>query len=212
MWKETIDDYILRHSDEEGQLLAALNRDAHVNLLQPRMLSGHLQGRFLKMLCRMARPARVLEIGTYTGYATLCLAEGLPTGGHVDTIELNDEMEDFIRKYLDQSPFRDRVTLHIGDARAVIPTLEGAFDLVFIDADKRHYSAYYDLVFPRVRPGGLILADNTLWDGHVVESPTPTDRQTLGIMAFNDKIKRDERVEKVILPLRDGLTLIWKKL
>ena len=212
MWKETIDDYILRHSDEEGQLLAALNRDAHVNLLQPRMLSGHLQGRFLKMLCRMARPARVLEIGTYTGYATLCLAEGLPTGGHVDTIELNDEMEDFIRKYLDQSPFRDRVTLHIGDARAVIPTLEGEFDLVFIDADKRHYSAYYDLVFPRVRPGGLILADNTLWDGHVVESPAPTDRQTLGIMAFNDKIKRDERVEKVILPLRDGLTLIWKKL
>ena len=212
MWKETIDDYILRHSDEEGQLLAALNRDAHVNLLQPRMLSGHLQGRFLKMLCRMARPARVLEIGTYTGYATLCLAEGLPTGGHVDTIELNDEMEDFIRKYLDQSPFRDRVTLHIGDARAVIPTLEGEFDLVFIDADKRQYSAYYDLVFPRVRPGGLILADNTLWDGHVVESPTPTDRQTLGIMAFNDKIKRDERVEKVILPLRDGLTLIWKKL
>ncbi len=212
MWKETIDDYILRHSDEEGQLLAALNRDAHVNLLQPRMLSGHLQGRFLKMLCRVARPARVLEIGTYTGYATLCLAEGLPTGGHVDTIELNDEMEDFIRKYLDQSPFRDRVTLHIGDARAVIPTLEGEFDLVFIDADKRHYSAYYDLVFPRVRPGGLILADNTLWDGHVVESPAPTDRQTLGIMAFNDKIKRDERVEKVILPLRDGLTLIWKKL
>ena len=132
--------------------------------------------------------------------------------GHVDTIELNDEMEDFIRKYLEQSPFRDRVTLHIGDARAVIPTLEGAFDLVFIDADKRQYSAYYDLVFPRVRPGGLILADNTLWDGHVVESPAPTDRQTLGIMAFNDKIKRDERVEKVILPLRDGLTLIWKKL
>ena len=212
MWKETIDDYILRHSDEEGQLLAALNRDAHVNLLQPRMLSGHLQGRFLKMLCRVARPARVLEIGTYTGYATLCLAEGLPTGGHVDTIELNDEMEDFIRKYLEQSPFRDRVTLHIGDARAVIPTLEGEFDLVFIDADKRQYSAYYDLVFPRVRPGGLILADNTLWDGHVVESPAPTDRQTLGIMAFNDKIKRDERVEKVILPLRDGLTLIWKKL
>ena len=212
MWKETIDDYILRHSDEEGQLLAALNRDAHVNLLQPRMISGHLQGRFLKMLCRVARPARVLEIGTYTGYATLCLAEGLPTGGHVDTIELNDEMEDFIRKYLEQSPFRDRVTLHIGDARAVIPTLEGEFDLVFIDADKRQYSAYYDLVFPRVRPGGLILADNTLWDGHVVESPAPTDRQTLGIMAFNDKIKRDERVEKVILPLRDGLTLIWKKL
>lgn len=212
MWTETIDDYIRAHSDEEGQLLAALNRDAHVNLLQPRMLSGHLQGRVLKMFCRMTRPARVLEIGTYTGYATLCLAEGLPPGGHVDTIEINDEMEDFIRKYLDQSPFRDRVTLHIGDARAVIPTLEGEFDLVFIDADKRHYSAYYDLVFPRVRPGGLILADNTLWDGHVVESPTPTDRQTLGIMAFNDMIKRDDRVEKVILPLRDGLTLIWKKI
>ena len=161
MWKETIDDYILRHSDEEGQLLAALNRDAHVNLLQPRMLSGHLQGRFLKMLCRMARPARVLEIGTYTGYATLCLAEGLPTGGHVDTIELNDEMEDFIRKYLEQSPFRDRVTLHIGDARAVIPTLEGEFDLVFIDPpyDANLQEKALAAVIPRLSEAGLLYVE-----------------------------------------------------
>lgn len=207
----TLEDYILSHSDEEGELLAALNRDAHVNILRPRMLSGHLQGRILKMFCRMLRPERVLEIGTYTGYATLCLAEGMPEGAVIHTLEINDEMEDFIRKYINQSPHREKIRLHIGDALELIPQLEETFDLVFIDADKRLYAAYYDLIFPKLRPGGLILADNTLWDGKVVEETPASDKQTLGILAFNEKIKQDERVEKVILPLRDGLTMIWKK-
>lgn len=211
MWSEAIEEYILSHSDDEGELLAALNRDANVNLLRPRMLSGHLQGRILKMFCRMLAPKRVLEIGTYTAYATLCMAEGMAPDGRIHTIEINDEMEDFINKYLDRSPYMEKITVHFGDALEVIPKLGGEFDLVFIDADKRLYSEYYDLVFPMVRPGGLILADNTLWDGHVVEVPRSADKQTLGIMAFNDKIKRDDRVEKVILPLRDGLTMIWKK-
>lgn len=211
MWSEAIEEYILSHSDDEGELLAALNRDANVNLLRPRMLSGHLQGRILKMFCRMLAPKRVLEIGTYTAYATLCMAEGMAPDGRIHTIEINDEMEDFINKYLERSPYKEKVSVHFGDALEVIPKLGGEFDLVFIDADKRLYSEYYDLVFPMVRSGGLILADNTLWDGHVVEVPRSADKQTLGIMAFNDKIKRDDRVEKVILPLRDGLTMIWKK-
>ena len=206
----TIDEYILSHSDEEGALLSALNRDANVNLLRPRMLSGHLQGRILKMFCRMLRPRRVLEIGTYTGYATLCMAEGLEEGALIHTLEINDEMEDFIMKYLKQSPHQDKIRVHFGDALDIIPALGETFDLVFIDADKRLYSEYFDLVFPMVRAGGLILADNTLWDGHVVEEH-PKDKQTLGILSFNDKIKEDPRIEKVILPLRDGLTMIWKK-
>ena len=207
----TIEEYILSHSDDEGALLKALERDAHVNLLRPRMLSGHLQGRILKMFCRMMQPRRVLEIGTYTGYATLCLAEGLPEDGLVHTLEINDEMEDFIFKYLNQSPLQEKIRVHFGDAMEIIPQLDEQFDLVFIDADKRLYSAYYDLVFPKVRAGGLILADNTLWDGKVVETSPASDKQSLGILAFNEKIKQDERVEKVILPLRDGLTMIWKK-
>ena len=207
----TIEEYILSHSDDEGALLKALERDAHVNLLRPGMLSGHLQGRILKMFCRMMQPRRVLEIGTYTGYATLCLAEGLPEDGLVHTLEINDEMEDFIFKYLNQSPLQEKIRVHFGDAMEIIPQLDEQFDLVFIDADKRLYSAYYDLVFPKVRAGGLILADNTLWDGKVVETIPASDKQSLGILAFNEKIKQDERVEKVILPLRDGLTMIWKK-
>lgn len=207
----TIDDYILSHSDEEGVLLSALNRDANVNLLRPRMLSGHLQGRILKMFCRMMRPRRVLEIGTYTGYATLCMAEGLEEGALIHTLEINDEMEDFIRKYLDRSLHKDKIQVHFGDALAIIPVLGETFDMVFIDADKRLYAEYFDLVFPLVRPGGLILADNTLWDGKVLEEPHTSDKQTIGILSFNDKIKEDTRIEKVILPLRDGLTMIWKK-
>lgn len=207
----TIDDYILSHSDDEGVLLSALNRDANVNLLRPRMLSGHLQGRILKMFCRMLRPRRILEIGTYTGYATLCMAEGLEDNGLIHTLEINDEMEDFIKKYLSASPDSYKIRLHLGDAMEIIPVLDEVFDMVFIDADKRLYSDYYDLVFPKVRPGGLILADNTLWDGKVLEEPHQSDKQTIGILSFNDKIKEDPRVEKVILPLRDGLTMIWKK-
>lgn len=210
MTKE-IESYILSHSDEEGSLLAALNRDANVNLLRPRMLSGHLQGRILKMFCRMLKPKRVLEIGTYTGYATLSMAEALEKDAEIHTLEINDEMEDFIRKYVSQSPDKDKIKLYFGDAMEIIPAMDESFDLVFIDADKRLYSDYYDLIFDKLPAGALILADNTLWDGKVLEPLHPADKQTAGILAFNDKIKADQRVEKVILPLRDGLTMIWKK-
>lgn len=208
---ELIENYILSHIDEEGDLLKQLNRDAHVNLLRPRMLSGHLQGRLLKMLCRLMQPKRILEIGTYTGYATLCLAEGSPDDAEIHTIEVNDELEDFIRKYLDQTKQKDNIHLHIGDAIEIIPTIDCIFDLVFIDANKRVYQEYYDLIFDKVRSGGLIIVDNTLWDGKVLEEAKPSDKQTLGIQKFNEMLNYDVRIEKIILPLRDGLTLIYKK-
>ncbi|MDH6303400.1 caffeoyl-CoA O-methyltransferase [Parabacteroides sp. PF5-5] len=208
---DALDDYILSHIDEEGDLLAELNRDAHVNLLRPRMLSGHLQGRILKMFCRMLRPRRILEIGTYTGYATLCMAEGIDDDALIYSIEINDEMEDFINKYVSKSPDKHKIKVCFGDAMDIIPSLGETFDMVFIDADKRLYSAYFDLVFPFVREGGIILADNILWDGKVLTPPQPADKQTVGILDFNEKIKQDTRIEKVILPLRDGLTVIWKK-
>lgn len=211
MEQDNIEQYILSHIDEEGDLLKNLNRDAHVNLLRPRMISGHLQGRLLKMFCRMIQPKYILEIGTYTAYATLCLAEGASDDAEIHTIEVNDELEDFVMKHLHKSKLKDKIHLHIGDAIQIIPTIDCIFDLVFIDANKRHYCEYYDLIFDKVRPGGLIIADNTLWDGKVLEIPHPTDKQTIGIQAFNDMLEKDNRVEKVILPIRDGLTLIWKK-
>ena len=206
----TLEDYILDHIDGEGEQLSRLNRDAHVNLLRPRMLSGHLQGRILKMLVRMHQPKRILEIGTYTGYATLCLAEALQEGGKIHTIEKDDEMEDFIRKQFKLSENENKIHLHIGDAVEIIPQLTDNFDMVFIDADKRLYCKYYDLIFDKVNEGGVILADNTLWDGKVLENPHPNDKQTVGIQLFNEKIKQDKRIEKVLLPLRDGLTVIYK--
>lgn len=208
---EAIENYILSRIDQESELLKQLNRDAHVNLLKPRMLSGHLQGRMLKMFCRMMNPKYILEIGTYTAYATLCLAEGADNDAEIHTIEVNDELEDFILKHLHKSKLKDKIHLHIGDAMEIIPQIDRMFDLVFIDANKRHYIEYYNLIFDKVRPGGLIIADNTLWDGHVLETPKPSDKQTIGIQQFNDMIAKDDRVEKVILPIRDGLTLIWKK-
>lgn len=208
---EAIEQYILDHIDEEGELLQSLNRDAHVNLLRPRMLSGHLQGRILKMFCRLLQPKNILEIGTYTAYATLCLAEGAPEGAEIHTIEVNDELEDFIMKYLHQTKLKDKIHLHLGNAMEIIPTLDCMFDLIFIDANKRFYIEYYNLIFDKVRSGGLIIADNTLWDGKVLEVPKPGDKQTIGIQQFNDLVAADDRVETVIVPLRDGLTLIWKK-
>lgn len=208
---EAIESYILSRIDQESELLKQLNRDAHVNLLKPRMLSGHLQGRMLKIFCRMMNPKYILEIGTYTAYATLCLAEGADNDAEIHTIEVNDELEDFILKHLHKSKLKDKIHLHIGDAMEIIPQIDRTFDLVFIDANKRHYIEYYNLIFDKVRLGGLIIADNTLWDGHVLETPKPSDKQTIGIQQFNDMIAKDDRVEKVILPIRDGLTLIWKK-
>ena len=205
-----LEQYILNHIDKESEILSSLYRDAHVNLLRPRMLSGHLQGRILKMFCRMCNPSYILEIGTYTGYATLCMAEGIQENAEIHTIEINDELEDFILKHINNSPYQSKIHLHIGDAMQIVPQLNITFDMVFIDADKRLYSDYYDLVFDKVKKGGLIIADNTLWDEKVLKTPHHTDLQTIEIINFNDKIATDKRVEKVILPVRDGLTLIWK--
>lgn len=209
--QELLENYILGHIDEEPILLKQLNRDAHVNLLHAKMISGHLQGRLLKMFCRMMNPSYILELGTYTGYATLCMAEGTQPEAEIHTIEIHDELENFINKYIRHELFKDKIHLHIGDAFEIIPTLDCIFDIVYIDANKRTYIEYYDAIFDKVRPGGLIIADNTLWYGKVVEECKESDKQTAGIKAFNEKIKNDDRVEKVILPIRDGLTLIWKK-
>ena len=208
---EELEAYILDHIDREEPVLSVLARDTHVYHLRPRMVSGHLQGRILKMICRMVRPRRVLELGTSTGYSAWCFAEGMDEGGEVHTIDIDDEIEDFTRSFFERSPYGDRVRFFIGDACEIVPTLPDTYDLVFIDANKRDYLKYYELVFDKVRPGGMILADNTLWDGKVVDEPHGRDAQTAGIEAFNDAIAADTRVEKVILPLRDGLTLIWKK-
>ena len=210
--QEELEDYILKHIDAEGDDLRRLNRETHLYHLRPRMCSGHLQGRMLKMMVRMIRPQHILELGTFTGYSALCLAEGLADDScRLDTIEIDDELEDFIRAHFDASPLTPRINLHIGDARDVLPTIEGDFDLVFIDANKREYCQYYEMVFPRVVSGGFIIADNTLWDGKVVDWGKKLDAQTEGILRFNDMIAADDRVEKVILPVRDGLTIIYKK-
>lgn len=210
--QEELEEYILSHIDAEGKVLSDLNRATHLYHLRPRMCSGHLQGRMLKMFVRMIRPQRILELGTFTGYSALCLAEGLADDScEVHTIEIDDELEDFIKSHFALSPHANRITLHVGDAREVLATINGDFDLVFIDANKREYCEYYNLVFDRVRPGGFIIADNTLWDGKVVEWGKKLDAQTAGILQFNDMVAADERVEKVIVPIRDGLTIIHKK-
>lgn len=210
---DSIDDYILAHTSAESSLRADLSRAAHVKLIRPRMLSGHLQGHLLKMLCQLMNARCVLEIGTYSGYAAHCMAEALPEDGMLHTIEADDEMEDFIRHYIDRSSYAHKVHLHIGDALDVLPKLlrSYTFDLVYIDANKRQYLEYYELVMKYLRPGALILADNTLWDGKVVEVAKQSDLQTQRIQQFNDMVQADERVENLILPLRDGLSLIRVK-
>ena len=207
---EALEAYIQSHIEAEPQNLQRLDRDTHLRLLYPRMCSGHIQGRLLKMLVRMTNPLNVLELGTYSAYSALCLAEGLAEGGKLVTIEHNDELEDTIRRNLSRSPLAEKIELRIGDCKLVIGDLEGPFELVFIDADKREYCAYLDLVYPLVPVGGFILADNTLWDGHIIDPAYDKDKQTLGLRAFNDQLKEDDRFEQVILPLRDGLTLIRK--
>ncbi len=209
---EATDQYILEHSDAEPGHLARLRRDTALFHLRPRMCSGPLQGRTLKMFVRMIQPRRILELGTFTGYSALCLAEALPPGASLDTVERDDELEDFIRDHFDRLPDASRIRLHIGPAEQVLRTFgPEEFDMAFIDADKRDYTEYYRLVFPLVAPGGFILADNTLWDGHVTDPQYDRDAQTLGIRRFNDLVGADPRVERVMLPLRDGLTIIYKK-
>ena len=218
----TLEEYISEHSTPENEVLADITRETYVHVLNPHMLSGHVQGRVLSMLSYMIKPKRILELGTFTGYSALCLAEGLAEGGKLITIEHNDELEETIRRNISKSPLSDRIELIIGDAKEVLhrsglsgeaglcSLSEAVYDLVFIDADKREYCAYLDLVYPLVPVGGFILADNTLWDGHVIDPAYDKDKQTLGLRAFNDKLKEDDRFEQVILPLRDGLTIIRK--
>ncbi len=207
-----IDDYVTRHSDQQPQLLADLYRDTHLNRLYPRMCCEPAQGRLLKMLTRMISPHRILELGTFSGYSTLCFAEGMPEGATIDTIEIDDEAEDCIRQVFDHSPRGRDIRLHIGDALEIIPRISTEpWDLVFIDANKRNYVEYYEMIKPLVRPGGYIFADNTLWSGKVCDLQANHDAQTLGVDAFNRLVAQDADVEKVIIPLRDGLTLIRKK-
>lgn len=208
--EQLIDDYILSHIEPESDYLYRLWRAAHVHLMNPRMTSGHLQGRFLKMLVQMARPHRVLEIGTYVGYSALCMAEGLTDDGLIYTTEVNDELEPFTRPWIEGSPYGHRVRFLIGDALTLVPTLDETFDFVFIDGDKRQYTDYLRMALAHTAPGAFILADNTLWDGHVSDPAYDHDDQTVAIRAFNDTVATDPRVETVILPLRDGLTLMRK--
>lgn len=207
----TINEYILNNIDEEGDYLYRLYRATNVQLLHGRMASGHLQGRLLRMLVHMIRPRNILEVGTFSGYSAICLAEGLDEGGKVYTFEINDEQEDFTRPWIEQSPVADKIEFIIGDAITEAPRLGIDFDMAFIDGDKRTYIDTYEMVLGILKPGGFILADNTLWDGHVIEDAYLKDKQTQGIDQFNRHVAADSRVEKVILPLRDGLTLIRKK-
>lgn len=206
-----LEDYIRAHSEPEPEILQELSRMTHLQVMRPRMLSGNLQGCLLRMLCRMLGARRVLEIGTYTGYAAIAMAAGLEEGGVVDTIDVNDELEEFTRHYIRKSGLEEKIRFHIGDACAIIPQLQEVFDLVFIDADKRQYMDYYCLVFDKVRSGGIIVADDVLWEGKVTEKDGKKDAQTRGILQFNEYVARDVRVEKLILPIRHGLTLIRKK-
>lgn len=211
MMDNLLDQYISSHIDAEGDYLYRLWRATNIHTVHGRMASGHLQGRLLKMMVEMIRPMNILEVGTFSGYSALCMAEGLPPGGKVYTFEINDEMEDFTRPWIEGSPYADRIDFRIGDANVEAPKLGVTFDMAFVDGDKRTYLATYETVLPLLRTGGFILADNTLWDGHVVDPEYDHDSQTIGIRAFNDAIAADPRVEKVILPIRDGLTLIRKK-
>ena len=210
MSNSKLEDYVLAHTSPEPDYLYRLWRATNVHTIHGRMASGHLQGRLLKMLVQMIRPKNILEVGTFSGYSAIAMAEGLEPGGHLYTFEINDEMEDFTRPWIEQSPVADRIDFRIGDALTEAPKLGIMFDMAFIDGDKRHYHECYDVVLDILRPGGYIIADNTLWDGHVVETEYAHDHQTQGILDFNDYVAADDRVEQVILPLRDGLTLIRK--
>lgn len=204
---EELEDYAANHSANEPALLEALNRETHQKILQPRMLSGHFQGRVLSMISKLVNPKAILEIGTYTGYATLCLAEGLQNGGTLDTMDNNEELYDFQRKYFDKSQWAGQITQHLGNALDMIPALDKKFDLVFIDADKENYPNYWNLVVPMMNRGGIILSDNVLWSGKVLEPVKANDKSTRVLLDYNKMVNEDPRVETVLLPIRDGLTV-----
>lgn len=205
---QELEDYILAHIEPEGEYLHRLYRATNIHLLSGRMASGHLQGRLLKMLVRMIRPRAILEVGTFSGYSAICMAEGLDEGGKVYTFEIDDELEDFARQWIEGSAVAERIDFRIGDAITVAPKLGVVFDMAFIDGDKRTYVEAFEMALRVVRKGGFIIADNTLWDGHVTDPAYDRDKQAVGIERFNDLVARDPRVEVVILPLRDGLSLI----
>ena len=206
---EELQHYVEVHTSEESALLKKINRETHAQVLMSRMLSGQVQGRFLSMISKMIKPKTILEIGTYTGYSAICLAEGLQSGGKLITIDINEELENRVRNYFKESEFASQIDYQIGDARKIIPSLSETFDLVFIDADKENYSLYFDLVIDKVPSAGIILADNVLWSGKVVD-PKP-DKDTQAILSFNEKIQHDTRVENLLLPLRDGVMMVRVK-
>ncbi len=204
---EELENYVAQHSEDEPQLLAELNRETHLKVLQPRMLSGHFQGRVLSMLSKIINPKHILEIGTYTGYATLCLAEGLQSDGTIDTIDNNEELVDFQRKYFDRSLYGKQIIQHLGNALDIIPTLDKKYDLVFIDADKENYANYFHIVLPKMNKGGIILSDNVLWSGKILEEVKANDKKTNSLLQYNKLLKESDKVETVLLPIRDGLTV-----
>jgi len=205
---EVLENYIEGHTKPEPSVLQKLNRETHANVLMPQMLSGHLQGRFLKMLTTMINPDHVLEIGTFTGYSGICIAEGMKENATLHTIDINDELLPMVKAYIKEAGMEKKIKTYVGNALEIIPTIHHTFDMVFIDADKKNYSNYYDLVFDKVRVGGYIIADNVLWSGKVVEGKPDTD--TKSIMAYNDKVNSDKRVENVLVPIRDGLMIARK--
>jgi predicted O-methyltransferase YrrM len=206
---DQLQQYIDDHSMEESDLLKALDRETHQKVLQPRMLSGLYQGRLLALLAKMIGPKKILEVGTYTGYATLCMAEGLTTGGSIDTIDHNEELADMQRRYFDQSPYGSQIVQHLGEAKDILTNLSGPYDLVFLDADKENYPHYFDLIINKLETGGILLSDNVLWSGKVLEKAT--DEATSALQEYNHKINTDVRVETVVLPIRDGLTITRKR-
>ena len=206
-----IEQYTLQHCEPESELLYELNRQTHLQILQPRMLSGHLQGRILSSYSKALSPNNVLEIGTYTGYSALCIAEGLKKNGTIHTIDINEELTSFTQSFLNKSKFNNQIKLHVGNALDLIPTLKLEWDLVFIDADKENYSNYFDLVIDRVRSGGWIIADNVLWSGKVLKPTDKNDHETAALKAFNQKVHQDPRVTNLLLPVRDGMMILIKK-
>lgn len=209
--EEALEDYVNKHTSPESKVLNDLNRQTHINVLQPRMLSGHLQGRVLSMISKMIQPKRILEVGTYTGYAAICMAEGLVENGELITIDINYELEDMVNSYVKKAGMEGKIKMKIGNALEIIPTLDKDFDLVFIDADKTNYSNYYDLLIEDLPKGSFIIADNVLWSGKVTEPVKENDEDTKSLKIFNEKIQSDERVENVLFPIRDGLMVIRKK-